>query len=334
MISRLAAGIVGSALLALFGTRTVGAQGGDVLAQSQAQGVHTMLEAANVQLAGIGARARISQIEWVTRSETGQVGQTVFFRRRGNKQLAADFVPGDPRRGGRTNILYLVDQSDGAAVGGLTNADTEAAIDRAVGSWNDVACSEIPVEKAPDTGEDPDLADFAFGVGDLGTINLGPVTTVDIVHGGFVGAALFDAVTPGCVPGSITNPCGSVFILGITFTEVFVDDNGDPTDVNNDGKADVAFREIFYNNADPDANGNTVPWRINAFPDVESVALHEFGHGLSQAHFGEVFLTNSNGKIHFAPLAVMNAGTDRVSQELLGTDVGGHCSIWGSWPNK
>ena len=56
MISRLAAGIVGSALLALFGTRTVGAQGGDVLAQSQAQGVHTMLEAANVQLAGIGAR--------------------------------------------------------------------------------------------------------------------------------------------------------------------------------------------------------------------------------------------------------------------------------------
>jgi hypothetical protein len=77
-----------------------------------------------------------------------------------------------------------------------------------------------------------------------------------------------------------------------------------------------------------------VPWRINGFPDVESVALHEFGHGLSQAHFGEAFLTDSNGKVHFAPLAVMNAGTDRVSQELLGTDVAGHCSIWGNWPNK
>ena len=26
----------------------------------------------------------------------------------------------------------------------------------------------------------------------------------------------------------------------------------------------------------------------------------------------------------------MNAGTDRVNQELLGTDVGGHRSIWGT----
>ena len=68
-------------------------------------------------------------------------------------------------RGDRTNILYLVDQSDGEAVGGLTNADTEAAIDRAAASWNDVACSDIPIEKAPDTGVDPDSADFFFGGG-------------------------------------------------------------------------------------------------------------------------------------------------------------------------
>ena len=75
----------------------------------------------------MGASTRIGQVEWFTRTETGQVGQTVFFSDRGNKQISADFVRGDPRRGGRTNILYLVDQSDGAAVGGLTNADTEAA---------------------------------------------------------------------------------------------------------------------------------------------------------------------------------------------------------------
>lgn len=83
-----------------------------------------------------------------------------------------------------------------------------------------------------------------------------------------------------------------------------------------------------------DANGVTIPWRIDTFPDVESVALHEFGHGLSQLHFGQAFLTNANDKVHFAPLAVMNAGSDRVSQQLLGADVAGHCSIWGSWPNK
>ncbi len=334
MIIRLVAGIVGSALLASLGISRVTAQGSSALAQSQAEGVRMALQAANDQLAAMGARTRMSQVEWLTRTDTGQVGQTVFFSNRGNQQLSADFVPGDPRRGGRTNILYLVDQSDGAAVGGLTNADTEAAIDRAAASWNDVACSNIPIEKAPDTGVDPDAADFFFGVGDFGTLNLGPVTAVDIVHAGFVGASLFDAFTPGRLPGSFTMPCGSVFILGLTFTEVFVDDDGNPTDVNNDGKVDVAFREIFYNNADPDANGLTVPWRINAFPDVESVALHEFGHGLSQGHFGKAFRTENNEKIHFAPFAVMNAGHDRVYQELRGTDVGGHCSIWGSWPNK
>jgi hypothetical protein len=146
------------------------AQEPGALAQTQAEGARMALETANAQLAGMGARTRISQVEWLTRAETGQVGQTVFFSGRGNKQLNADFVPGDPRRGGRTNILYLVDQSDGAAVGGLTNADTEAAIDRAAASWNDVACSNIPIEKAPDTGVDPDAADFFFGGGDLGTI--------------------------------------------------------------------------------------------------------------------------------------------------------------------
>jgi hypothetical protein len=187
----------------------VAVQGSGPLGLSQMEGVQAALDAANVQLARMGARTRISQREWLTRSETGQVGQTVFFGRRGNKQLVADFVPGDPRRGGPTNILYLVDQSGGAAVGGLTNADTEPAIDRAVASWSDVACSNVPIEKAPDTGTDPDLGDVAFGVGDLGTINLGPVTTVDIVHAGFVGAGLFGALTPGCVPGSFTNPCGA-----------------------------------------------------------------------------------------------------------------------------
>jgi hypothetical protein len=334
MMIRLATALMMGALLGLVGASRVASQDSTPSATGDGEGVRAALDIANIQLAAIGARTRISQVEWLTRSDTGLVGQTVFFSNPGNKQLSAAFVPGDSRRGGRTNILYLVDQSDGEAVGGLTNADTEAAIDRAAASWNDVACSNIPIEKARDTGVDPDTADFFFGGGDLGTINLGPVTGVDIVHGGFAGAALFDAVTPGCVPGSLTRPCGSVFILGLTFTEVFVDDDGNPTDVNNDGKLDVAFREIFYNNSDPDANGVTIPWRIDAFPDVESVALHEFGHGLSQAHFGQAFLTNANDKVHFAPLAVMNAGSDRVSQQLLGADVAGHCSIWGSWPNK
>jgi hypothetical protein len=52
--------------------------------------------------------------------------------------------------------------------------------------------------------------------------------------------------------------------------------------------------------SDPDAHGVTVPWKIDAHP---------------------------------TPLAVMNAGLAGVMQELFGTDIGGHCSLWGNWPN-
>ena len=51
--------------------------------------------------------------------------------------------------------------------------------------------------------------------------------------------------------------------------------------------------------------------------------------------FGKVSSTTKNGKLHFAPRAVMNAVyVGGVEQVLAGTDNGGHCSIWGSWPNN
>jgi hypothetical protein len=66
---------------------------------------------------------------------------------------------------------------------------------------------------------------------------------------------------------------------------------------------------------------------------VETVALHEAGHGLSQAHFGTVFQKN-DGSIHASPRAVMNAFYLAPQRSLLGTDNAGHCSNWGNWPQK
>jgi hypothetical protein len=157
------------------------------------------------------------------------------------------------------------------------------------------------------------VVDGLLGLGGIGT----PI--VDITHAGWESAAFFDALVPG----------GSNFILAVTFSFIFVDAAGNPTDINGDGKADTAFSEIYYN--------DVFAWGINVstFPfDVETVALHESGHGLSQNHFGKIFLTNSNGKLHFAPFAVMNAAISRQAHNLTGTDNGGHCSIWGSWPNQ
>jgi hypothetical protein len=88
----------------------------------------------------------------------------------------------------------------------------------------------------------------------------------------------------------------------------------------------VAWREIYYS--------SYYVWNIDANVDVETIALHEAGHGLSQGHFGTLFRTDANGMFHFAPLAVMNAGYTQVQQDLAGTDLAGHCSIWGDWPNQ
>jgi hypothetical protein len=244
--------------------------------------------------------------EYLTQDDSNEVGQTVFFNNR-TKQLGAHFVPGDPRRGGRANITYLVDQTEGA-IDGLTVAQTTAAIDRAMATWNGVNCSTIPITKLANIpGLDIGLVETQLGQ------TGGPFFLADITHAGWL-------------PATVLPPN----VIGVTFTFIFIDPaTGAPTDIDNNGKADVAFREILYN--------DRFVWAINPINtdiDIETVALHEVGHGLSQGHFGKAFRTTSNGKIHFSPLAVMNAAYSGVQQSPAGTDNGGHCSIWGSWPNN
>jgi len=276
---------------------------------------HPLLVAVNRKLEARRAKVRVPWIEYRTAYGTGRVGQQLFAFDVGNKQFGIEFVPGDPRRGGRTNITYLVDQSDGVShtANPLTAAQTEAAIDRAMGTWEAVRCSKLSIDKVPDSGVDPDITDGLLGVGGFGTPGL-----ADIVHAGWLPASFFDALAPQ----------GSQFILAVTIPFIFDDANG-LTDIDGDKRLDYAFAEIFYN----DAFG----WGIDAFfplADVEGTALHESGHGLGQAHFGKIFITLANGKVHFSPFAVMNAVDPGFpTQVLQGSDKGGHCGIWASWPN-
>jgi len=259
---------------------------------------------ANASLETNGADYRVEYAEYLTSGDSGEVGQTLLFKDRGNKQLDSHFVPGDPRRGGRTNISYIVDQAEGA-VDGLSVAQTTAAIDRAMTTWDSVKCSTIPITKVPDIpGLDIGVVEFLSGLGGS------PFIFADITHAGWLPAGLL-----------------SNNVIATTFTFIFISPpSGQPTDIDNNKKFDVAFREILYN--------NFFTWRINGNIDVETVALHESGHGLSQDHFGKAFITGSNGKLHFAPRALMNAAYSGIQQDIKGTDNGGHCSIWASWPNN
>ena len=249
---------------------------------------------ANARLAAEGLNVRTDRAFYYTAS--GQAGQTVFFDDR-TKQLALHFVPGDPRRvgGANTDIAYMVDQVDAS---NLSIATTTAAINRAMGTWNGENCSTIPITTLANPAFDLGFVQGAFPAFFLGA---------DITHAGWVG------LPPG--------------VLGVAFPFIFVS-GPNPTDIDNNGKLDTAFWEIFYNVSFAWADDGVTNF------DVQTVATHEAGHGLDQGHFGKLFRTDKNGKFHFAPRAVMNAGYTGPQRTLAGTDNGGHCSIWGSWPNN
>lgn len=266
---------------------------------------HPIFETINSALAANGNEGlELSMVEWITAGD--EVGQTVFFNNRGNKQLSAHWVPNDPRNGNGTVMPWAIDSVN--LTGDVSAGDQFDAIVASMQTWQDQNCSSIPLV---DLGLIPfDYGFVQFLLGEGGTPFFFPFLT----HAGFLPKAFFEAVELG----------GGTSILGATFTFTWTT----PADLDGNKKADVALREIYYNDAFlwGDGSGGSI--------DIETVSLHEAGHGLSQDHFGKLFRTDSNGVFHFAPRAVMNAGYTGPQRSLRGTDKGGHCSIWGSWPNN
>jgi hypothetical protein len=268
------------------------------------------MDALNVRLEADGANYRAAIAEYVTSPDGGEAGNTVLSKVVGNKQLGHDFVALDPRRGWSgsaagpdDDITYAIDQTIDAVppFGGLTEAQTTAAIRAAIGSWAALNCSSLALTENATFGLDVGLIAFLNGLGGS------PFVFADVQHAGW----------------RDINFAGG--ILGVTFTFIFVS-GPNPTDIDGNGRLDVAFREIYF---DP-----SFSWAVNGSNiDVESIALHEFGHGLSQAHFGTVAIKN-DGSLKAAPRAVMNALYAAPLRQLLGTDTAGHCSNWAAWPNR
>jgi hypothetical protein len=272
--------------------------------------VKEMMAFLNGQLLATGASVRLEVAEFINYSQ--EAGLTVYFNDR-THQLGSHWVPLDPRRFGVRDIYWLYEKGLATGQGtanGVSQAQTQAAVLSAMNTWNTQGCAVIPLVRVPCYGVDWGYVQYLLGFGGQ------PGWYADITHAGWLPGEFFDAIVPG----------GSDYILGVTFTFVWVDDNGEYTDIDNNKKLDVAFREMYYN--------NQFPWGIgtNDPIDVETIVLHEAGHGLSLGHFGELFVTNANGKWHFAPLAVMNAGYTRVQHDLKSTDLASFCSIWAHWP--
>jgi hypothetical protein len=194
----------------------------------------------------------------------------------------------------------------------LTSAQTEAAIDNALNTWQADKCfKKVDIVKRADSGADPDIFDSFFGFGGFGNPFL-----ADIVEAGWLPRAYFEAVG---------GPGGGRGILAFSVSFIFVDDDRNPTDINGDNYLDTALNEVYYNdnfgNPSGDRAGN--PWGINvSLPgiDVETVALHENGHSLGIGHFGP------------PPDAVMNPVYAGIRHSPLPADQAAMCAVWGSWP--
>ena len=268
----------------------------DINAQLRARGMHIAIEEVSYFRIGQGrsdARIHAQEFRW---------------------------VPNDPRRNADGDrITYLVRNSRGATASGLTGAQTGAAIDAALGTWDaSRPLKKVTIIKRPETAVDPDIFDGFFGIGtDADEANATPFQA-DIVEAGWRPRAFFEAAG---------GPGGGRGILAFTISFIFTDDvTGEPTDINGDNRLDTALAEVYYNNTfgDPadDRAGN--PWRINQpLPaiDVQTVALHENGHALGLGHFGP------------PPDAVMNPIYAGIRQAPLAVDLAGMNAVWSSWPN-
>jgi len=260
----------------------------------------------------------ITSAEYLTDPESGEQGGVQWIQRDlGNAQTGQDFVYNDPRRaafnGGYAGVTFGIDS-------GWTSADVNLSnqlgvMYDAVASWDNLQCSDLGLVENAIVPGTPGVVQRFF---QTGIINAD--WTADMTQVGFLSPAQF--------PYFASNPN----VLGVAFTLSWVDANGNLTDIDGNGKSDVAFREIYYNDAFEWADDGVLGARGSGFIDFPAVAIHEVGHGFSAAHFGNI--GTHDGELIARPTTIMNAIYGGIQRDLTGRDNGSHCSNWAQWPNN
>lgn len=259
----------------------------------------------------------LGMAEYITDPASGEMGGVEYFQRDlGNGQLDHDFVYNDPRAAWDAveGLSFGAKYDNTSADENLENQDFW--LSESLRAWENLQCSGLELTENTISSATPGLVENFFAGGGL---NLGLIEA-DVTQIGFRGVS---AIFP---PGTST--------LGVAYTLFWTDAEGNFTDIDNNGKIDAALREIYYNDqyewADngiegPQADGT----RVFDFP---TVAIHEAGHGLSAAHFGNI--GRLKGELVANPRSIMNAIYGGLLRDLAGRDVATHCSNWAQWPGN
>jgi hypothetical protein len=312
------------------------------------ESVQALIDEVNEVLEAQGSELRVLSADFLTRGKSGHDGRKAVWRKRGFERADAEFVPFDKRRiwsgspdGEVDDITFAIDQSLDASppLGGLSGAATTAAIRRATASWDRVRCSGLKLTEVS-AMSDVGVIAFVANKGKGGA----PTLVADIVHAGFRNLSNWSKVPS--MPGLLLHDD----IVAVTFTFVFTSDGKTLTDIDQNGKWDVGFHEIYYNPSvtwsdkrkhkghddDDDDDDRRRHKHVSQEDvesyDVETVALHEIGHALALAHSGHGG-TRRHGSLDAKPQAVMNPIYTGVQRRLHGTDVAAHCiGGWKTWP--
>jgi hypothetical protein len=308
--------------------RALTASGSDEVAS-----VSAFMGSLNDRLAASGAKVRVAKAELLMKAN-GWSGQssTILLANDRYRGIGMEWVPGDPRRDGRVGVTYAIRENPDAypvvrtgatTFGYASQAQVASQIEEGMQAWRADRCSVPMTRVAP--GINPDFIDEAFRSPNPNTF-VPPsdyAQPADIIQSGFQQPDWFRIIGGG-TDGN--------YILGVTFTLNFVDENGHDTDIDRNGKLDIGLAEIFYN--------PYFAWTSTGesnFIDFYSVMTHETGHSLGLGHFGKLFVTRhdaANGitisDIKYAPYAIMNAAYVDGRNEIAGTDHSSFCQIWSS----
>ena len=291
----------------------------------------------NKKLAAAKSKVRLAKAELLMNNGWNGVAATVIFADDRVRGIGSEWVKGDPNRGGRIGLTYQI-ASDRAVMPRIINADRatvrratptelENQLEEGMSAWRGQACSTAPITRvAIPANTDPDQLDQFFA-GKRFSRNY--VQTADIVQSGWQSAEWFRAIGEFYYD----DPSVGDNIIGVTFTFTWVDDNGQPTDVDRNGKRDIALAEIYYNDVFVWDNSGIVDLRV---VDFYSIITHETGHAVGLGHFGKVFITApdasdgslSLSEVKYAPYALMNAVYIAGRGSITGTDNSSFCSIW------